>query len=219
MIRLEKVTKYFQTKTGRKYIMKDVCLDIPSGVNIGILGLNGAGKSTLLKMVGGIDFPNSGKIESDMNLSWPLSLTGGFQGSLTGKENAKLICRLYSKTDKDVKRALDFIFEFSELGDYFAMPVKTYSSGMRARLGFAMSLAFDFDCYLIDEILSVGDKKFKKKCMSAFNDLTVKRCIMLVSHNTKVLKKMCNAGIVLENGELNYFEDMDNAVKYYQSQL
>ena len=165
MIRLQNVTKYFETKGDRKYILKDVTLTIPSRTNLGILGLNGTGKSTLLRMLGGIDFPNRGRIESDMNFSWPLALGSGFQGSLTGKENAQFVCRIYDLSEAEIKQTMDFILEFTELGDYFHMPVKTYSSGMKSRLNFATSLAFDFDCYLIDEVLSVGDPKFRKRPM------------------------------------------------------
>ena len=149
MIRLENVTKYFEVKAGRKYLLKDVTLTIPGGFNVGILGRNGAGKSTLLRMLGGIDFPNSGRIDADVDFSWPLGLAGGFQGSLTGKENAQFICRVYSRTEAQLQETLNFVLEFSELGHYFDMPVKTYSSGMRSRLAFAISMAFDFDYYLM----------------------------------------------------------------------
>jgi capsular polysaccharide transport system ATP-binding protein len=218
MIRMENATKYFEVKEGRKYILNDVSLTIPGNINVGILGRNGAGKSTLLRMLGGIDFPTSGRIETDIDFSWPLGLAGGFQGSLTGKENAQFVCRVYSRTEDQLKAALDFILAFSELGDYFDMPVKTYSSGMKARLGFAMSLAFDFDYYLIDETLSVGDAKFKDKCKKALTDLKKKRNILLVSHSMPILKEMCDSGIVLSDGRLDYFDDIKDAIACYQAQ-
>ncbi len=215
MIRLEKVTKFFKVKGGRKYLLKDVTLTIPDGTNVGILGRNGVGKSTLLRMLGGIDFPNQGKIVADVDFSWPLGLSGGFQGSLTGKENTQFIGRVYSRTDAQLQEIVDFVIEFSELGDYFDMPVKTYSSGMKSRLAFAISLAFDFEYYLIDETLSVGDAVFKKKCQAALDDLKRKRNILMVSHSMPMLREMCEAGILLENGRLRYFEDVREAVEIY----
>ncbi len=217
MIRLDRVTKYFAVKEERKYILKDVSLTIPGGVNLGILGLNGSGKSTLLRMLGGIDFPNSGRIESDVDFSWPLGLSGGFQGSLTGKENAQFICRVYNRSEREIEETLAFILEFSELGPYFDMPVKTYSAGMKARLSFGTSLAFDFDYYLIDEVLSVGDPKFKKKAKAALDDLLHRRNFLLVSHSLPVLKQMCDSGIVLADGCMSYFGDINEAIGCYQS--
>ena len=215
MIRLANVTKYYEVKGNRKYLMRNVSLTIPSIKNIGILGSNGAGKSTFLRMLGGIDFPNKGRIVSNKKISWPLGLTSGFQGSLTGKENAQFICRVYSKSDAELRRTLNFIYEFSELGRYFDMPVKSYSTGMRARLGFAVSLAFEFDYYLIDETLSVGDQKFRQKCTTALRNFSTKRNILLVSHNMKVLEQMCDSGILLKDGEFTYFEDVREAIKAY----
>ena len=217
MIRLSNVTKYYDVKGRRKYLMRDVSLTIPSCINVGILGSNGAGKSTFLRMLGRIDFPNKGRIVSNKKISWPLGLTSGFQGSLTGKENAQFICRVYSKSDSELRRTLNFINEFSELGQYFDMPVKSYSTGMRARLGFATSLAFEFDYYLIDETLSVGDQKFRQKCTTALKNFSTKRNILLVSHNMKVLEQMCESGILLKDGEFSYFEDIREAVKAYAS--
>jgi capsular polysaccharide transport system ATP-binding protein len=217
MIRLEKVTKYFEVRGGRKYLMKDVTLTIPDHRNVGILGRNGAGKSTLLRMLGGIDFPNQGKIVADVEFSWPLGLSGGFQGSLTGKENAQFIGRVYSRSDEQLKETLNFVLDFSELNGYFDMPVKTYSSGMKSRLAFAMSLAFDFDYYLIDETLAVGDAIFKKKCQTALDDLKKRRNILMVSHSMPMLRQMCDCGIVLEDGSLSYYEKIDDAIACYQA--
>ena len=217
MIRLERVTKYFEVKEDRKYLMKDVSLTIPDRRNVGILGRNGAGKTTLLRMLGGIDFPNSGRIIADVDFSWPLGLSGGYQGSLTGKENAQFIGRVYSRSDRQLEETLDFVLEFSEIGRYFEMPVKTYSSGMKSRLAFAMSLAFDFDYYLIDETLAVGDAIFKKKCQAALDDLKKKRNILMVSHSMPMLRQMCDCGIVLEKGSLSHFEKIEDAIACYQA--
>ncbi|MCG8472894.1 MAG: ABC transporter ATP-binding protein [Desulfobacterales bacterium] len=216
MIHLKNVTKYYEVKGKRSYILKGATFSIPTGKNLGILGRNGAGKSTLLRMLGGIDFPNAGKIESNLRFSWPLGLVGGFQGSLTGKENVKFVCRFYGKTPGHIRTAVSFVKEFSELGDYFDMPIKTYSSGMKARLGFALSFAFNFDCYLIDEVLSVGDRAFRAKSAKAVKDLKGRSTIFLVSHDMNTLKKMCDAGVYLENGMLTYFDDIKDAVAAYQ---
>ncbi len=216
MIKLQNVTKYYKVNDEKKYILKNVTLTIPTGTNLGIIGRNGAGKSTFLRMLGGIDFPNSGIIDSDVNFSWPMGLSGGFQGSLTGRENAKFVCRFYGQSKVDINNTLKYIYEFCELGTYFDMPIKTYSSGMKGRLNFAMSMAFEFDCYLIDELLAVGDKNFKDKCSKTLNDRKKDKTILLVNHNMGVLKQMCDSGVLLENGTLSYFEDINDAVLEYE---
>jgi len=180
MIELQNVTKYFHTNEGRNYLLKDVSLTLPD-TNIGILGRNGAGKSTLMRMLGRIEFPNSGKIISDNSFSWPLGLSGGFVGSMTGKANVKFVCRLYGKNHIETKNIIEYVKDFSELGDYFDMPIKTYSSGMRGRLNFGLSLAFSFDYMLIDETLSVGDARFKKKAKAALLNKIENCHILLVS--------------------------------------
>jgi capsular polysaccharide transport system ATP-binding protein len=217
MIVLDNVTKFFKVKRGRKYILKNVSLSIPGKTNVGILGRNGAGKTTLLRMIGGIDFPNSGTISSSYNFSWPLGLVGGYQGSLTGRQNAKFVCRINHLSEGDIMETVAQIHAFSELGNYFDMPVKTYSTGMRARLGFSISLAFEFDYYLVDETLTVGDQKFRKKCTAALANLREKSHMLLVAHNMIALKQLCQTGIVLEDGEMSYFDNITDAVDYYQS--
>jgi len=216
MIKLKNVTKYFQTKHGKKYILKDVTLSIPYGVNIGILGRNGAGKSTLMRMLGQIEFPNKGKIYSPNSFSWPLGLSSGFVGNMSGRDNARFVCRLYGKTDKEMAKILNEVYMFSELGDYFEMPIKTYSSGMRARLNFGLSLMFDFDYLLIDETLAVGDSRFKKKSKDALME-KIKTCsVLLVSHNMNILKDICDAGIVVNDGSITYFSDISDAITKYE---
>ncbi|MCP3921775.1 MAG: ABC transporter ATP-binding protein [Desulfobacterales bacterium] len=216
MINLKNVTKYYKVNDEKKYILKNVTLTIPTGTNLGIIGRNGAGKSTFLRMLGGIDFPNSGRIESDVRFSWPMGLSGGFQGSLTGRENAKFVCRFYGLSKRDISNTLNYIDDFSELGKYFDMPIKTYSSGMRGRLNFAMSMAFEFDCYLIDELLAVGDKNFKEKCAKTLNERKKNKTILLVNHSMGTLKKMCDSGVLLENGTLSYFENINDAIVEYE---
>ncbi|RUA14292.1 MAG: ABC transporter ATP-binding protein, partial [Alphaproteobacteria bacterium] len=164
MIRLNKLTKYYHVAGEKKYIFKDVDMTIPDKKSVGVLGLNGQGKSTFINILGGSDYPNSGSITTSKSISWPLGLSGSFQSSLTGKDNVKFVCRINSATRSEMIKKIDFVKDFSELGDYFDMPINTYSSGMKSRLSFALSMAFDFDIYLIDEILSVGDKNFREKC-------------------------------------------------------
>jgi len=217
MIELKNVTKYFQTKQGKKYILKDMSITIPSGTNIGILGRNGTGKSTIMRMLGHIEFPNKGSIESSYTFSWPLALGGGFVGNMTGRSNVKFVGRLYGKNDTQINEIIDFVKGFSELGNYFDMPIKTYSSGMRGRLGFGLSLAFDFDYLLIDETLSVGDARFKKKSKDALMKKIETCHVLLVSHDMKTLRQICDAGIVVNKGQMYYYNDINDAISEYQN--
>ncbi len=215
MIVLENATKYYKVKNEKRYILKNVTMTIPENVNIGILGRNGAGKSTLLRMLGGIDFPNSGRIWSNKRFSWPMGLAGGFQGSMTGRQNVKFVCRIFGKNDDEINRAIDFVKDFSELGKYFDMPIRTYSSGMKSRLSFGLSLAFDFDYLLIDETLSVGDKHFQEKSKKALKEKLESCNFLLVSHSMPTLKEMCDAGIVVNNGSIQYFDNINDAIEKY----
>jgi len=214
MIELQHVTKYFHTNEGRNYLLKDVSLTLPDA-NIGILGRNGAGKSTLMRMLGRIEFPNSGKIISPNSFSWPLGLSGGFVGSMTGKANVKFVCRLYGKNSAETKKIIEYVKDFSELGDYFEMPIKTYSSGMKGRLNFGLSLAFSFDYMLIDETLSVGDARFRKKAKTALLS-KIKEChILLVSHDMKTLSELCQVGLLLHEGTLYFYDDINEGIEHY----
>jgi len=217
MIELQNVTKYFRTLRGKKYILKDVSFSIPSDVNIGILGKNGAGKSTLMRMLGQIEFPNSGKIVSDKTFSWVMGVGGGFQNNMTGRANVKFVCRIYGKSKKEIDSSIEFVKEFSELGDYFEMPIRTYSSGMKSRLTFGLSLAFDFDYLLIDETLSVGDARFKKKSKEALMKKIESCNVLLVSHDMGTLRDICDVGIVSNNAQLHFFNDINDAIKMYNS--
>jgi len=215
MIELKNVTKYFRTNEGKNYILKNASLQIPSDTNIGILGRNGTGKSTIMRMLGQIEFPNYGTITSEYTFSWPLGLAGGFVGNMTGKANVKFVCRLYGKTKIETQNIINYVKNFSELGDYFEMPIKTYSSGMRGRLSFGLSLSFDFDYMLIDETLSVGDARFKKKSKEALHE-KIKECnILLVSHDMGTLKELCNGGIVVNQGRIDYYSKIEDAINEY----
>jgi len=215
MIKLENVTKYFKTEGEKKYILKNVNVTILDGVNLGILGRNGAGKSTFLRMLGGIDFPTSGEINSVNSFSWPMGLAGGFQGSMTGRQNVKFVARIYGKNEQQIEQIISSVQEFAEIGDYFDMPIKIYSSGMKSRLSFGLSLAFDFDYLIIDETLSVGDQNFKEKAKKAL-EKKIEHCnVLLVSHSMGDLKRLCDSGVVLNEGELHYFERIEDAIKFY----
>ncbi len=215
MIELRHVSKYYPTDRGRKYVLENVSLRIPDGVNLGILGRNGAGKSTLLRMLGGIDFPSEGSIHSDNTFSWPMGLAGGFQGSMTGRQNVKFVCRIYGKSPGEIQKAIDYVQEFSEIGEYFDQPIKSYSSGMKSRLSFGLSLYFDFDYLIIDETLSVGDANFQNKAKTRLRE-KIERCnILLVSHGMAVLKELCDAGILLHEGKVYYYDDIKDAITAY----
>ena len=215
MIELQNVSKFFVTNVGKKYILKEITFSIPSEKNIGILGRNGTGKSTIMKMLGQIEFPNSGKIVSNKTFSWVMGVGGGFQGNMTGRANVKFVCRIYGKSREEIEKSINFVKEFSELGDYFDMPIKTYSSGMRSRLTFGLSLAFDFDYLLIDETLSVGDARFRKKSKEALIKKIESCNVLLVSHDMKTLEDICDVGIVVDDGKMYYYENIKDAIREY----
>lgn len=214
-IRLEDVTKYYVTSNkSKKMILNKVSIDLPRE-NIAILGPNGAGKSTFMRLLGGVEYPNSGKIKTNGTISWPLGLTGGFQPSLTGRQNTYFVCSIYCVKKSVVKEKMKFVEEFAELGDFFDMPIKKYSNGMRARLGFGLSLAFDFDIYLVDEITSVGDAIFRKKATEAFKEIYKKSSLLMVSHDMNTLRDNCNSAILLNKGNLIYTKDLNAAIEAY----
>ena len=216
MIYLDRVTKYFPTVGGRKYILRDINLHFPELVNIGVLGLNGSGKSTLLRIIAGVDSPSSGSVALNGTLSWPMGLAGGVQPSLTGKQNSQFVCRIYGDCEQVVAEKLDFIKNFSELGEYFDMPVKTYSSGMRSRLKFSISMAFDFDLYLFDEINAVGDARFRAKSRAALKEKSDKSNYIMVSHSANDLIKDCDVIAVLNEQKITIFENVLEGIKYYR---
>lgn len=216
MIKIENLTKSYRTPTGRHYVFKDLNLEIPSGKSVAFIGRNGAGKSTLLRMIGGIDRPDSGKIITNKTISWPVGLAGGFQGSLTGRENVKFVARLYAKQE-ELKEKIEFVEEFAELGKYFDMPIKTYSSGMRSRLGFGLSMAFKFDYYIVDEVTAVGDARFKEKCAQLFKERHKESGFLMVSHSLNSLKEFCDVAIVFkDDNAVGFYEDVHEGIKSYQ---
>lgn len=215
MIRLQNVSKTYPTRCGMHTVLNGVDLTIKHGDKIGILGRNGAGKSTLIRILSGAERPTSGHVHRGMSLSWPLAFGGAFQGSLSGLDNLKFICRVYGVPYAD---KLDYVEDFSELGKYMREPVKTYSAGMRARLAFAISMAIEFDCFLIDEIITVGDARFHAKCQSEMFEKRKDRAFIMVSHDAHNIREHCGSAGVLVAGLLHLFGDVDIAYDYYQSQ-
>jgi capsular polysaccharide transport system ATP-binding protein len=216
MIRFEHLSKSFRTPEGPKVILDDVNLTIPSGVAMGLLGRNGAGKSTLLEMIGGTIRPDAGRIVTRGTVSWPVGFAGSFHGDMTGLQNTRFIARVYG-VDSDELTA--FVADFAELGAYFNVPVRTYSSGMRSRLAFGISIGIPFDTYLVDEVTSVGDAAFKLKSREVFEARMRHAGAIVVTHSTIQLRKLCQAGAVLENGRLRYFDNVEDAIALHHANM
>ncbi|CQJ67093.1 lipopolysaccharide transport system ATP-binding protein [Yersinia intermedia] len=216
MIRIENLTKSYRTPAGRHYVFKNLHVEFPANKSVALIGRNGSGKSTLLRVIGGIDRPDSGKVITDKTISWPVGLAGGFQGSLTGRENVKFVARLYA-ADRELREKVAFVEEFAELGKYFDMPIKTYSSGMKSRLGFGLSMAFKFDYYLVDEVTAVGDARFKQKCAQLFKSRHQESSFLMVSHSLGSLKEFCDAALFIgRDNQVKYFESVDEAIAVYK---
>lgn len=216
MIELANVTKAYSTSAGSTPILTGVDMHLERGDSIGILGRNGAGKSTLLRIIGGAELPDSGTVERTMSVSWPLAFAGGFQSSLTGADNVRFICRVYGV---DPEACMAYVEDFTELGIYLHEPVRTYSSGMRARLAFASSMVVEFDCYLIDEIVAVGDSRFQAKCREELFVKRADRARIIVSHDAGYIRDHCNRAAVLLNGKLVHFESVDDAFDAYAAAM
>jgi capsular polysaccharide transport system ATP-binding protein len=214
MIRLENICKEYMTGHGRRQVLHDVNLQLERGRNVGILGRNGAGKSTLIRLLSGAEKPTSGRIVRGMSVSWPLAYSGAFQGHMTGFDNLKFICRVY---DVDYKEKVKFVEEFTELGEYLREPVYRYSHGMITRLGFALSMAVEFDCFLIDEAMVVGDKRFHDRCHLELFQKRKDRAFVLVSHDEQVIRKYCERACVLHQGRLVEFPSVTEAYHFYKA--
>ncbi|VEI75546.1 Polysialic acid transport ATP-binding protein KpsT [Mannheimia haemolytica] len=212
MISVKNVSKQYRTNNGWKTVLKDINFDLQKGEKVGILGRNGAGKSTLIRLMSGVEPPSTGSIERKMSISWPLAFSGAFQGSLTGMDNLRFVSRIYGADFDYVK---SFTEEFSELGEYLYEPVKSYSSGMKARLAFALSLSIEFDCYLIDEIIAVGDARFAAKCKNELFEKRKDRSLILVSHSPTSIKEYCDSAMVLEEGIMHTFDSIESAYNFY----
>lgn len=203
MITLTDVSKKYKTRQGKILVLDNVNMKIQPGEKVGILGKNGAGKSTLIRLLSGAENPTSGAISRDMKISWPLAFSGGLQGSLTGLDNLRFICRIYGIC---YESTVPFVKEFTEIGRYLYEPVKTYSTGMRARLAFAISMSVEFDCYLIDEALSVGDSRFTERCSYELFEKRSDRAIIIVSHQENTIEKHCQTQYYIENGKIKLIQ-------------
>lgn len=212
MIRFRNVSKHFRTQQHRKTILDRVSVEFLPGYSYGILGVNGAGKSTTMRMIAGTMLPNGGRIWKNLRVSWPLGFSGGFHPAMTGRENLNFVARAYGE---DVRRVASFVEDFAELGDYIDAPVRTYSSGMGARLAFGLSMAIEFDCYLVDEITAVGDARFQKKCRTAFEERRKNADIIMISHGMNTIKSYCDKGMLLVDGRLVVFDKVDEAIEAY----
>jgi capsular polysaccharide transport system ATP-binding protein len=218
MLELRDLTKWYPSAHGRKYVFRDLNLALPEGSNVALIGRNGAGKSTLVNLLGGIDSPNAGAVLTDRRISWPVGLRGGLQGTLTARENVQFVCRVYGATGRAMRDKLDFIEDFAELGDYFNLPVRSYSAGMRSRLTFGMSMAFDFDIYLIDEVMAVGDAVFKRKSHTVMSQRLGSANLILVSHSMASVRAYCNRVMLLEGGKVTVYDDVEAGIAAYQQQ-
>lgn len=215
-IELKNIVKKYPVRDGSRIVLNHINFKVEQGEKVGILGRNGAGKSTLIRLISQAEQPTSGAILRNMSISWPLAYGGAFQGSLTGVDNLYFICRIYGL---DPKKALPFVENFAELGKYLREPVKKYSSGMRARLAFAISMAVEFDCFLIDEVVSVGDQRFHEKCHYELFEKRADRAMIIVSHDINFIRAHCERASVLHQGELFNYNNLDEAFEFYNSTM
>ena len=212
MIELDRIFKFYRTEGFLKIVLDHVTTVFEPGRSYGLLGVNGAGKSTTLRLIAGTELPNAGRIRRSVRVSWPLGFGGGFHPLMTGRENVKFVARAYGA---DIRKTLDFVEDFSELGDYIDVPVKTYSSGMMARLAFGVSMAIEFECYLVDEITAVGDTRFQARCQQVFNQRRKNADIIMASHSMGTIKDYCERGAVLVDGQMIMFGSVDGAIETY----
>jgi len=214
MIRVNSVYKDYHSETRGHYnrVLSDISFTLAQGEKIAVLGRNGAGKSTLIRLISGIEVPTGGTIEREMSVSWPVGLDGAVGGSMTGNDNIRFISRVYGKPFPEV---FEYVEDFAQLGKYLSEPVRTYSSGMRARLNFALSLAIDFDCYLIDEIIAVGDQRFARRSYEELFEKRSDRSLMLASHSAELIKQYCSRAMILHRGRSKIFDDLDLALDIY----
>lgn len=214
MISVEHVRKVYRTRWGPHVVLDDVNFKIARGDHVGIIGRNGSGKSTLIRLIGGSEQPTRGRVRRGMRISWPLALSGAFQSHLTGEDNLRFVCRIYGVNFRDV---LPFVEEFTELGIYMKEPLYHYSSGMQARLAFALSLAVEFDCFLIDEVIVVGDSRFHAKCRAELFEKRKDRAFLIVSHDQNVIQATCQRAYVMVAGRLHPFDGVGDAYAFYEN--
>lgn len=216
MIELRNLTKWYATRRGRRYVFRDLSFRFPDDASIGLIGRNGAGKSTLLRLLGGIEAPNAGAVLRDISISWPVGLAGGFQPTLSARENAQFVCRVQGATGAAMRRVIDFVADFAEIGEYFDLPMSTYSNGMRSRVAFGLSMAFDFDYYLIDEVMAVGDPQFKAKSQAVLGERLKRSRVIMVSHNMPDIQRYCKVVVLVDKGSTELFQDVRAGIAAYR---
>ena len=216
MIEIRNISKSYRTASGWNQVLDNISTTFPSCRSIGILGLNGAGKTTLLKLIGGVEPPDSGEIYRDVTISWPIGFSGAFAPTSTGRESTRFVSRIYGA---DIKKIEEFVQDFSELGEYFDMPYQTYSAGMRARLGFSISMAIEFDCYLVDEVTAVGDQRFKDKYYNEFLNRRNRSTMIMASHQTHTIKEFCDMAAVLFDSHITLYDTVDEGMVAYQEKI
>jgi capsular polysaccharide transport system ATP-binding protein len=216
MIELHGLTKSYPTRAGRRYVFRDLSFSFPPGANIGLIGRNGAGKTTLLRLLGGIDTPDRGAVLTDARISFPVGLAGGLNANLTARENVQFVCRIHGAWGEALRAKVRYVQDFAEIGDYFDLPVKSFSSGMRSRVAFGMSMAFEFDYYLIDEVMAVGDAQFRAKSRQVLLDRLARSNVILTSHNMADIRQFCNVVVLVEQGQARVFPDIEEGIRAYQ---
>ncbi len=215
MIKLQNLTKFYPSELGDQYVFQDISFTFPEGRNVALLGSNGAGKSTLFRILAGSEYPNKGKVITDKALSWPVALSSGIHPQMTGRENTRFIGRVNGVTDLDEYE--EKVKAFAELGVKYDLPVRSYSSGMRSRLAFGCCVAIDFDVYLIDEATSVGDQKFRKKAKQALLEKSKTASVIMVSHEMEEIREFCDSAVILQRGELVFYENLEEALTVYEN--
>lgn len=213
MILFDTVTKVYTVKNVRKVILDEASFVFEDDKNIAVMGHNGAGKSTVMRMMSGIELPTSGVITRNEKVSWPMGFAQGFNGTMTGIENVRFVARIYGE---DPERVLRDVQGFAELGRSFELPVTTYSSGMKARLAFGLSLAIGFETYLIDEITAVGDRRFKAKSNKALRAKIENARVIMISHSETTIKEYCDCGVLVHGGKLYYYDDIRSLLDDYK---
>jgi capsular polysaccharide transport system ATP-binding protein len=216
MLEIQNLTKWYPTPRGRYYVFRDLSFSFPENANVGLIGRNGAGKSTLMRLLSGTDIPNAGAIKTQSRISWPVGLSGGFQGTLTARENIQFVCRVYGGTGRAMRKVIDFVEDFAEIGEHFDLPMRSYSSGMRSRVAFGLSMAFDFDYYLIDEVMAVGDPHFKTKSQAVMSERLTSSKVIMASHSMALIKKYCDVVVLVDKGNTVLYEEVDAGIAAYQ---
>ena len=218
MIELQSLTKSYPTRHGRRYVFRDLSFIFPPGANIGLIGRNGAGKSTLLRLLGGIDHPDSGAVITDASISWPVGLAGGFAMNLTARENVEFVCRIHGAWGRQLREKVGFVREFADIGDYFELPMRSFSSGMRSRVAFGLSMAFEFDYYLIDEVMAVGDAQFKSRSKAILQQRLTQANLIMTTHSMNDVRQYCDVIVHVDAGQVNVYEDVEKGIRAYQGE-